>query len=59
MKKNTILQKCWVWNESVTNFVKERIEGKSLNVCAGKNPICDIKISPAIKICFMLVMSFL
>ncbi len=44
MKKNTILQKCWIWNESVTNFVKNKIKGYSLNVCAGKNPICDINM---------------
>ncbi len=44
MKQNTILQKCWIWNESVTNFVKDKIEGYSLNVCAGKNPICDVNL---------------
>ncbi len=44
MKQNTILQKCWIWNESVTNFVKDKIVGKSLNVCAGKNPICDVNL---------------
>ena len=44
MKKNTILQKCWIWNDDVTNFVKTRIKGYSLNVCAGKNPICDVNI---------------
>jgi hypothetical protein len=44
MNKNTILQKCWVWNDSVTNFVKSKIQGYSLNVCAGKNPICDVNM---------------
>jgi len=44
MKQNTILKKCWVWNESVTNFVKDKIEGYSLNVCAGKNPLCDVNM---------------
>ncbi len=44
MKKNTILQKCWIWNESVTNFVKDMIHGYSLNVCAGMNPVCDINL---------------
>ena len=44
MKQNTILQSAWVWNESVTNFVKDKIEGYSLNVCAGKNPICDVNL---------------
>lgn len=44
MKKNTILQKCWIWNESVTNFIKDKIKGYSLNVCAGENPLCDVNI---------------
>ena len=43
-KKNTILKKSWVWNKSVTDFVKNRIKGKSLNVCAGLNPICDVNL---------------
>jgi len=44
MRKKTILQQCWVWNGKVTDFVKSRIHGKSLNVCAGKNPICDVNM---------------
>lgn len=44
MNKNTILQKCWVWNDSVTEFIKSKISGYSLNVCAGKNPLCDVNI---------------
>ena len=44
MKKETILKKCWIWNKSVEDFVKERIYGYSLNVCAGKSSIGDIKI---------------
>jgi hypothetical protein len=44
MNKNVILQKCWVWNDSVTEFVKSKINGYSLNVCAGKNPLCDVNI---------------
>lgn len=44
MKQNTILKKCWIWNESVANFVKDKIEGYSLNVCAGKNPLCDVNM---------------
>lgn len=44
MKKNTILQECWIWNDSVTAFVKSLIQGKSLNVCAGQNPICDVNM---------------
>ena len=44
MKQNTILKKCWVWNDSVTSFVKSNVEGYSLNVCAGKNPMCDVNM---------------
>ena len=40
----TRLQRCWVWNEAVTAFVKGLIEGRSLNVCAGENPICDVNM---------------
>ena len=43
-KKNTILQKCWVWNNDVTQFVKSRIKGYSINVCAGENPLCDVNL---------------
>jgi len=41
---NTILQKVWVWNGDVVSFVSKRIKGYSLNVCAGKNPICDVNM---------------
>lgn len=46
MKQNTILKKSWVWNESVTNFVKDKIKkgGYSLNVCAGENPLCSVNL---------------
>lgn len=44
MKKNTKIQPCWIWNDTLIGFVKFKIKGKSLNVCAGKNPICDINI---------------
>jgi hypothetical protein len=44
MKKNTVLQKCWIWNDTVTEFIKNKIVGKSLNVCAGLNPICDVNL---------------
>ena len=44
MEKKVILQKCWVWNKTITEFVKSKIHGYSLNVCAGKNPICDVNL---------------
>lgn len=40
----TRLQKVWIWPKDVTEFVKKRIKGYSLNVCAGKNPICDVNL---------------
>ena len=40
----TRLQQVWVWNEAVTEFVKSRLEGYSLNVCAGKNPLCAVNL---------------
>ena len=45
MKKETKLQKCWIWNKTIADFVKERVKGYSLNVCAGKSEIGDIKNS--------------
>ena len=40
----TTLQKCWVWNDSVTNFVKDKIRGYSLNVCCGLNTMCSVNL---------------
>ena len=40
----TKLQACWVWNDTVEIFVKEHIQGYSLNVCAGKSSLGDVKI---------------
>lgn len=40
----TRLQKCWIWNKTVTEFIKSKLKGYSLNVCAGKNPICDVNV---------------
>lgn len=40
----TRLQKSWVWNNDVTDFVRTRVHGYSLNVCAGLNPICDVNL---------------
>ena len=44
MKEKTKLQKCWIWNESVEKFVFKHIKGYSLNICAGKSGLCDVKI---------------
>jgi len=44
MDKKTKLRSCWIWNESVEEFVKTKIRGYSLNVCAGKSPLGNVKI---------------
>lgn len=44
MKKNTILQECWIWNSDVSAFVQDKITGYSLNVCAGVNKLCDVNL---------------
>ena len=44
MKKETKLQKCWVWNDKVSDFVKERVKGYSLNICAGLSKIGDVRV---------------
>ena len=44
MKKITTLQKSWIWNKSVEEFVKDKIKGHSLNICAGESPLGDVKI---------------
>lgn len=44
LTKNTTLQPCWVWPTTVTEFVKAKLYGKSLNVCAGKNPLCTVNL---------------
>lgn len=44
MKKKTMLQESWVWNDTVEEFVKTKIHGYSLNACAGKSPLGDVKI---------------
>ncbi len=44
MEKETKLQKCWIWNDKVSEFINSRTKGYSLNVCAGKSEIGDVKI---------------
>lgn len=44
MTKKTILKESWVWNDTVTQFIKDKIKGYSLNVCAGKNPLCEVNL---------------
>jgi ubiquinone/menaquinone biosynthesis C-methylase UbiE len=44
MKQNTILKESWVWNGTVEDFVKSKIHGYSLNACAGKSPLGDVRL---------------
>jgi len=44
MAGKTRLQKCWIWNKTVTDFIRRRVHGYSLNVCAGKSAIGDVRV---------------
>ena len=44
MRNHEILKESWVWNGTVEDFVKDKIKGHSLNICAGKSELGDIKI---------------
>lgn len=44
MVAKTKLQKCWIWNKTVEDFVRRKIRGYSLNVCAGKSSIGDVRV---------------
>jgi hypothetical protein len=43
-KGKTRLESSWVWNKSVTDFVRSRIRGRSLNVCAGMSDLGDVRV---------------
>jgi hypothetical protein len=50
MNENTQLREkhrfedCWRWPESFERFVREKVNGKTLNVCAGESDIGDVKL---------------
>jgi ubiquinone/menaquinone biosynthesis C-methylase UbiE len=44
MGARTTLRKCWIWNKTVEDFVRCKVRGYSLNVCAGMSPIGDVKV---------------
>jgi len=44
MKRNVKLQECWIWDKKISDFVKEKLSGYSLNVCAGMNELGSVKI---------------
>lgn len=39
-----VLNERWEWSESVTAFVADRLEGRSLKVCTGLSPVCDVNL---------------
>lgn len=44
LKEKVKIQKCWIWNDTITNFVRKRLKGHSLNVCAGMNELGSVKV---------------
>ncbi len=44
IRNNCKLAACWTWDRTVNDFVKNKVKGYSLNVCAGLSPVGDIKI---------------
>ncbi len=44
IRNNCKLTRSWVWDKKVNDFVKERIKGHSLNMCAGLSTVGDIKL---------------
>ena len=43
IRNNCKLTKSWVWDKKVNDFARERIKGKSINICAGLSEVGDIK----------------
>jgi len=43
MNKNTRLMECWIWNETVEEFIKSKIHGRVLNCPCGKSTIGDVR----------------
>ena len=44
MMKHVQIRESWVWDGTIEAFIKYKIKGTCLNVCAGKSPLGDIKI---------------
>lgn len=44
MKNKVILKDSWIWNKTVEKFIKNKIIGYSLNICAGKSKLGDVKV---------------
>lgn len=44
IRNNCKLTRSWVWDKKVNEFVKERIKGHSLNMCAGLSTVGAVKL---------------
>lgn len=40
---NTKLQQCWIWNDSITEFIRSKIKGYSLNIPCGKSTLGNVR----------------
>lgn len=44
IRKNCQLLSSWIWDKKVNDFVRNKIKGYSLNICAGLSDVGDVKI---------------
>ncbi len=44
MKQHEILKDSWVWKGTVTDFIRDKMVGRSLNVCAGLSDLGDVRV---------------
>jgi SAM-dependent methyltransferase len=44
LKEKHRFEDCWRWPASFERFVRDRVDGKALNVCAGESDIGDVKV---------------
>ena len=44
IRNNCKLTRSWVWDKKVNDFVRKKVTGKSINICAGLSDVGDIKI---------------
>lgn len=44
VRNNCKLSSCWVWDKTVNDFVRNKITGKSINICSGLSDVGDVKV---------------
>jgi len=44
IRNNCKLASCWIWDKTVNDFVRSKVKGYSLNVCAGLSPVGDVRV---------------